>query len=185
MRDIVKKFSNSIIIVSILSIILGLIFIVYPDTSMKTIGTIIALYMIVQGIVLCIFDFQTRNIPLPIDSLFSGILSIILGIIIMMYPTSIATLVTIILGIYILASSINYIRLSIELKDEDIPWILMLIIGILDLIAGFIIIFNPFEASISLAIFIGIILIVNAICNIIDTLTLRNNIKKIKKYFED
>lgn len=103
----------------------------------------------------------------------------------MMYPTSIATLVTIILGIYILASSINYIRLSIELKDEDIPWILMLIIGILDLIAGFIIIFNPFEASISLAIFIGIILIVNAICNIIDTLTLRNNIKKIKKYFED
>ena len=43
MRDIVKKFSNSIIIVSILSIILGLIFIAYPDTSMKTIGTIIAL----------------------------------------------------------------------------------------------------------------------------------------------
>lgn len=58
----------------------------------------------------------------------------------------------------------------------------MLLIGILDLIAGIIIIINPFEASISLTIFIGIMLIVHAICNIIDITTLKLNIKKIKKY---
>ena len=61
----------------------------------------------------------------------------------------------------------------------------MLIIGIIDLLAGLVIIINPFEASISLTIFIGIMLIVHAICNITDIFTLKMNIRKIKKYLEN
>lgn len=185
MKKIINKFTNSIILVSIISIIIGLLFIIYPDISIKTIGIIIAIYMIIHGIILCIFNFQTRDIFYQIDSLFGGIISIILGIVIILKPTHLTSLLTIILGVYILASSITNIRLSIDLKDEDIPWILMLIIGIIDLLAGLVIIINPFEASISLTIFIGIMLIVHAICNITDIFTLKINIRKIKKYLEN
>lgn len=185
MKKIINKFTNSIIFVSIISIIIGLLFIIYPDISIKTIGIIIAIYMIIHGIILCIFNFQTRDIFYPIDSLFGGIILIILGIVIILKPTHLTSLLTIILGVYILASSITNIRLSIDLKDEDIPWILMLIIGIIDLLAGLVIIINPFEASISLTIFIGIMLIVHAICNITDIFTLKMNIRKIKKYLEN
>lgn len=183
MMKLIKKFSNSIIIVSIILILLGLIFIIYPDMSLKGIGIIIASYMIIQGIIICIFDFQIKGL-LPIDGLFAGLISIILGIIIFLKPTSLTTLLTIILGIYIISSSINYIRLSINLKDEDIPWILMLIIGTIDLMVGILIVVNPFQSSVSITIFIGVILIIHAICNIIDTITFRININKIKKFLE-
>ena len=46
MKQIINKFTNSVIIVSIISIILGLLFIIYPDISIKTIGLLIATYMI-------------------------------------------------------------------------------------------------------------------------------------------
>lgn len=185
MKQIINKFTNSVIIVSIISIILGILFIIYPDISIKTIGLIIAIYMIIHGIILCIFDFQTRKLFYPVDNLFIGLISIILGVIIILKPTNLTTLLTIILGVYILSNSITNIRIAIDLKEEDIPWTMMLLIGILDLIAGIIIIINPFEASISLTIFIGIMLIVHAICNIIDITTLKLNIKKIKKYLEN
>ena len=107
-----------------------------------------------------------------------------LGVIILLKPTNLTILLTIILGVYILSNSITNIRIAIDLKGEDIPWIIMLIIGIIDLLAGIIIIINPFEASISLTIFIGIMLILHAICNMIDIFTLKLNIKKIKKYLE-
>ena len=44
MKKIINKFTNSIILVSIISIIIGLLFIIYPDISIKTIGIIIAIY---------------------------------------------------------------------------------------------------------------------------------------------
>ena len=59
MKQIINKFINSVIIVSIISIILGLLFIIYPDISIKTIGLLIATYMIIHGIIICIFNFQT------------------------------------------------------------------------------------------------------------------------------
>lgn len=184
MKQIINKFTNSVIIVSIISIILGLLFIIYPDISIKTIGLLIATYMLIHGIIICIFNFQTRKLFYPVDSLFIGLISIMLGVIILLKPTNLTILLTIILGVYILSNSITNIRIAIDLKGEDIPWIMMLIIGIIDLLAGIIIIINPFEASISLTIFIGIMLIVHAICNMIDIFTLKLNIKKIKKYLE-
>ena len=103
MKKIINKFTNSIIFVSIISIIIGLLFIIYPDISIKTIGIIIAIYMIIHGIILCIFNFQTRDIFYPIDSLFGGIISIILGIVIIYLLTLIPYI-----GVIITISNLIY-----------------------------------------------------------------------------
>ena len=113
-----------------------------------------------------------------------GILSVILGIILISKPNILSTLFTIAIGVWIILSSINSLKIAIALKNEDVPWILLLLFGIVDLIIGVIVVFNPFAASISIMIFTGIMLIVHSIIDIVDMIIIKRDAKKISNAIE-
>ena len=77
--------------------------------------------------------------------------------------------------------NINHIKLAIKLSKTKLPWMQILILGILDLIAGIIMIFNPFEATISLTLFVGVMIMAHSIITIFDMVILKNELKKITK----
>ncbi len=185
MKDIFKRVTNSIICSSILALIMGLVLIIFPTMSLRTIGLIIAVYVILYGLVLIVIDVKASKCYIPFDGMLPGILSIIIGIILIFKPKIISTLFAIIIGVWIIVSSINSIKLALNLRDENIPWILLLILGIVDLILGVIVIFNPFEALQSLTIFVGVMIMVHAIIDIIDMLILKHDVKKISKVIEN
>ena len=183
MKEIFKRTTNSIIFSSIIAIIVGLILIFYPSISLKTMGIIAAIYIIVYGIILIILDVKAYQYYIPFDGMLPGILSVVLGIILICKPSILSIVFAIAIGVWIILTSINSLKLSLALKDEDIPWILLLILGILDLIIGVIVVFNPFEASLTLSIFIGIMLIIHAIIDIIDMVIIKRDIKRISSAF--
>ena len=61
----------------------------------------------------------------------------------------------------------------------------MIILGILDIILGCLVILNPFEASIILTLYLGIMLIVHSIFNIVDMIILKKNVKDKENYFKE
>ena len=67
------------------------------------------------------------------------------------------------------------------IKGENTPWLLLLLLGIIDIIAGMVVIFNPFEASISITVFAGIMIMVHSIITIIDMLVVKKDIKHFEK----
>ena len=181
MKEIFKRTINMAISLSILSCVVGLIMIINPSLSIKTIGIIISIYIILHGIVLIVLDIKSTKYFIPFDGMMTGILSIILGILLLGKPNVISTIFAITIGVWIVLSSINTIKMSIVFKEDDVPWVLLLILGIIDLSAGVIVIFNPFEASISMIVFAGVMIMLHSIINIVDLFIIKKDVRKIEK----
>ena len=184
MKEIFKKTTNSIICSSIVACIIGLIMVLNPSMSVKTIGIIASCYIILHGLVLIILDIKASKYYIPFDGILSGILSIVLGVILICKPNIVSTIFAITIGVWFVLSSINMIKMSLALRNYDTPWILLLLLGIVDLIAGIVVALNPFEASLSMTVFAGIMIIVHSIINIIDMIIIKRNVKKIGKAIE-
>ena len=184
-----KKFNNlmtSSIIFSILLTIFGITLILIPKTYITVMSIMIAILLILYGIMLLALDYKSN---IFIDNITSGILIIILGIILLLYPTIISTIIPICLGIWFISSSVSKIRLSILLKEENNKWIVALILSILSIICGFILIINPFKSAIALTKVLGIVLIIYSVIDMINMIIFKKNvndiIKHIKKTFKE
>lgn len=180
-----NNFINSSILVSILFILLGIIMILFPKTSLTIFAYLIAILLIINGIYLIILDSRMRNLFIPIDTFLSGILSTLLGIIQIIYPNTLKIIIPITLGTYFIASSIVKMRLALSLKEfGNSSWMLTLILAILSIICGIILILNPTITSITITLFSGIMMIIYAISDIIDMVLFKKHIKEINKHFQ-
>ena len=184
MKELFKKTATSIILSSIAAFIIGLIMVVAPGVSLQTMGLVAGIYIIIHGIVLMALAFSTHTIYTPFFGVMSGLLSIILGVVLVSMPSILPVIFTIALGIWIILSSINVVSIAITIKKEYSNWALLLLLGIIDLICGIIILFNPFASLISLVVLSGVIIMVHSIVNIVDMIIIRNNVKDIEKAVE-
>lgn len=180
-----KKFNqiiNEAIGISIIFLLLGIIFLIYPNISIQVVAYLIAFILIGSGIYLIGLEFTNRIIFFPMDTLFNGIISVILGTIILIYPNIFQTIIPIMLGIYFILDSIFKLKVATFLRRIDnTSWILTLLLTILSIICGIVLIANPLDSSIAIALFAGIILIVYSITGIIDMLLFKKNIHDLVK----
>lgn len=180
-----KKFNqiiNEAIGISIIFLLLGIIFLIYPNISIQVVAYLIAFILIGSGIYLIGLEFTNRIIFFPMDTLFNGIISVILGTIILIYPNIFQTIIPIMLGTYFILDSIFKLKVATFLQRIDnTSWILTLLLTILSIICGIVLIANPLDSSIAIALFAGIILIVYSITGIIDMLLFKKNIHDLVK----
>ena len=189
MKKAFGKITNSIMGVSILLIIIALLLIIYPGLSLKTLGLISAIYMIIHGILLISLEFGLIRIFVPFENMLMGVLSIVLGLVIIMRPESASILIAISFGVWIIVSSINNIKCALFFrKINNFPYIELLVINILDIILGLLVIFNPITASVTLTLYLGIILLIHSFIVLADMIILKKNVqdkeKSIKEKFE-
>ena len=114
MKELFNRTTISIIIVSVISFILGLIMTVYPGASLEGMGIAFGIYMIIYGVALIVLDFMSHNIYIPFYGIASGILSIIAGLVIVAMPGVMTTVFTLALGFWVILSSINMISIYIS-----------------------------------------------------------------------
>ena len=184
MKELFKRTTTSIIISSVIAFIIGLIMAIVPNISLQVIGIIVGIYVIIHGVALIALDFMAHNIYIPFYGIMTGILSIIVGIILIAMPNALSTIFAIALGIWIVLSSVNIISISITTRKEVSNWYLWLLLGIIDLICGIIILFNPFASSISIVVLGGIIIMVHSIVTIIDMIMIKKDVKEVTKALE-
>ena len=184
MKEIFEKSATTFICSSILALIVGIIFVIKPDLSLSTIGIIASCYIIFNGVLLIVLDLKASKYFMPFDGLFPGILSVILGVILLCNPEILTNTFGIIMGIWIIISCINSIRVAFAIKGKSPLWILLFIIGILDLIVGLFVVFNPFASMITATLYVGIMIIIHSIINIIDMIILKKNVNAISETIE-
>ena len=177
---------NEAIGISIIFLLLGIIFLIFSNISIKIIAYLIAIILIGSGIYLTYLEIYTKSFLLPIDTLLNGILSILFGIIILIYPDIFKIMIPIILGTYFILDSIFKLKLVVLLRRIDNKsWIVTLLLTILSIICGIILILNPIDSSIALALFAGITLIIYSLSGIIDMILFKKNIHDLTKVFKE
>ena len=185
MKELFQRTTISIIITSVISFIIGLIMAVVPNVSLQVMGIAFGIFMIIYGVALVVLDFMAHDIYIPFYGIVSGILSVVAGIILVAMPDVIATIFAIALGIWIILSSVNLISIAISVRKGVKNWWMWLILGIIDLICGLIILFNPFASSISLVILGGIIIMVHSVVSIVGMIMVRKDVKDVTKTLKD
>ena len=181
-----KKFNKLMIIsliTSIAFIILGLIPILFTKLSIDIIGYVIAILLIINGVLNITDDY--KQFKVFYDGFTSGLLSIIFGIIIIANPEYIRIIMPIMIGLWIIINSTFKLRMALALKDSSkTNWILPYILSILTIIIGLCLIFNPEIGEIGIARIIGFLAVLYGICDVIDVVIFKKNIKAIAKVFE-
>ena len=179
MKNLFKKAGFMSILSSIVFLLLGILLVVNPDAMVQAVSYVIGVLLITIGIVKMISYFTSKGDYLFYDyRLIYGALCVILGILIMVSGSAIASFFRIVIGIWIILSSISRLDLSVRLKGVDTGyWILSLLLSILILVAGIYIIFAPGTILVTL----GIILIAYSIMDIIESILFMANMNKLLK----
>ena len=185
MRGKFNKLMNISLLTSVVICIIGLLLMFNTIKSLETISYIIGIVLILHGVANLIDDYKKFKVFYFFDGFTSGLLSIIFGIIIITNKDYLIVLIPLILGIWLILSSTFKLRMSLALKDaHNSNWLITYVLSILTIIAGLCMIFNPDVASITVTKVMGGLALIYGICDIVDVLIFKKNIKSIARIFE-
>ncbi len=178
----IKKKYDSFITIALIStavmLLLGMLLVVFPEVLVDNFSYFVGIILVIGGFGLV---FKKSRF-LFIDYISLGILLVILGTIILIYPEMLVTLIPIILGIWLILNSIFRIRMSLLLKNlGNSSWIFTIIFATITIICGILMILNPTDGALFLTTFLGVDLIVYALFDLSNLMIFRSYVDDIVK----
>lgn len=176
-KQLLKKTGWVSILESLVFGILGAIVIWKPEETIKVISYVLGIIFITIGILKIINYFLTKEkYDFYNYDLIYGLMTCVLGIVTMVYSSTISSILRIIIGIWIVYSSFIRMNLSLELRSIKVKiWIYSLILAIVMLICGLFVIMN----SGTIITTIGIMMVVYAVIDIVENVIFMRNVKDI------
>ena len=177
MEKFLKKAGWTSILTSIIFAIIGLIMIFYPDTTMKFISTILGILFIVIGIIKVISYFASKgSSTFFTNDIAWGLIAIIIGLVTMVYSSTIESIFRIMIGIWIIYSGFTRFTLSFRLKDVNAKlWAVVLTLAVLMVVGGLYVTFYPGALIVTL----GVIVLIYAIMDLIESFIFMRNMKDV------
>ncbi len=160
-----------------LAAIFGLVAILFPGVTLTALGIYFAFTVLVGGIAQIAGAFRSRKnnskwyLLLP-----EGIIGLILGSLILSRPELVATIFVLIIGIWAIVIGFIFVFSYKRAVNSGFVGTMMLLVGILSIIMGGVILFNPFESTRLITILIGIYTLTYGIFSIINS---TKNYKKL------
>lgn len=178
-----KKVFNISIISSVLLFLFGLILAVNAEGFIKSITVAIGVVLLLIGVFPVIDYFRYRKEGLGASvGLISGIFSIVCGLMLLINEDLLMILIPVFIGVWMIINGINKIQVSFEIKDlGEKSWIITFIYSILIMVLGGYFIVNPISGATTVTSFIGIILCIYAVLDIIDCVIIKVKVKSFKK----
>lgn len=183
-----KTIFKSSICASIVLMILGLLLIFQSEATITTISYIIGAALIALG-VLAIIRFiksakKLTEMDFSLDIIY-GVVTIILGIVIITNPRAIASILPIVLGIAIIINSASKLQYAFILKnDNNDMWKTTMIIAVVSTICGVVLLFNPFAGAVLIMRIVGIFIVIYSILDIVSTIIIKKNVEDFKNIID-
>ena len=151
------------LILGILLVILGIFSMINPNTALTGIVIVYGIAAIVIGIsdIMMYVRVERYTGFGPMVSLIGGILSVMSGVMLFVYPNAGKWILSLLFPIWFIAHCISRLAhlSSMRIYMENFAYYLTLILNILGLILGFMMIFHPFVSLLSVSYIIGLHLI--------------------------
>lgn len=172
MEDIRKgmnKIFNTSIITSVVILVLGIFLFIQPDTIISMISIILGIMILIPGITALIDYFKTKYNP----NLITGVITVIIGMILIVNTKLVASIMPFILGIYFVISGITRLQYALELKKQKIKYTTSLGISILIIICGLLFIINPFGGALVITKVMGIFMVIYSVLDIVNAMVIK------------
>lgn len=154
--NIINKLRKEVVLSSIIYIIVGGIFFIYPTMSANIIAYILAGTLLAFGIAKLITYRRFESIGFKERLLLLvGAVAVGLGIFIIVNPTIVFSILPFIAGVFMIVEALSMIQNINGLKENKDAHSISLILMIILLLGGIIIVINPFSIAKSILMLIG------------------------------
>lgn len=179
LKQELSKVWTTTILTSLFLMIIGIMMIIYPDEIISIISIVIGIGIIIAGILAFLKYFrESKEQDFFRFDLIYGVISILAGTLLIVNPKAVASILPLVLGIWMVINSVIKVQYALTLKQYgNTSWAKAMILALITLAGGILLVFNPFEGAAILTQIIGAILVTYAIIDIIDAYMIRKNLK--------
>lgn len=166
MREYLKNMKISFLLAAVLYIVLGAVLVIWPGTTATVVcyafGGILTLY----GLVSIASFFLSRAAGFAFE-LFSGIVSGALGVLLLVRPEIVISILPVVLGLFILVDGLVNLKRAFELRRLEYPrWMVSLVLSLVSLVLAAVVLFHPYLAAEALVQVIGGVFIYEGISDL-------------------
>ena len=178
MQNAIKRFINGAILGAVITVVLGILFLVFPEEALDVFRWIIAIFAFIGGAFMIIAELsKTRSAPF-FGATALGAVLIVIGLIFATRPAAI-NIFAIVLGAWFIVSALGSLRFTAALSNGAAFFSVLM--ALVSLLVGILLIVNPWGGSISMMILIGVSLIVFGAASLIDACVIKRNAKDVAK----
>lgn len=183
MDNMMSKFLKSTLLSSIGLAILGGLLIFQSEFAILSISYTVGAILVAIGVLAILGFIRDLNKGTKNElNIVYGIVTVIMGIIVISNPEAVASIIPFVMGILIIISSAAKLQYSLELrKDKNNLWTSTMIFSTIMLLCGVLLVFNPFKGAELFTKVIGGLILFYAVLDIISTLRIRKTVKTIHK----
>ena len=159
---------SGMMLLSIAYIIIGMMLLIMPQTSLLWICYAFGAVVLVTGIVCLIQYARIRGTGFTAPfMLVGGVITAGLGIFTLAKPQVVASFLPIVFGIFILVDGLSRVGTAIDLaKHKGQKWWVLLLLSVVSVALGALLVLHPFDAAVSVVMVCGILLIVEGALNL-------------------
>ena len=179
MKTSLKNMANCLLALTVLGVLLGAVMVIWPDMSLTAFGIIAAVFFFIIGLSLIILDVKAWRMYIPFDGFIPGVLNVILGVIFACYPEFFAVYVGTAFGLLLIVLAFSGIKFAVKIRGTGAPWLLIVILQVINVLAGILMICYPVSASISLTVVLGILLMIFSVSNFVTLISVKKNVKSV------
>ena len=163
------------VFISLCLFIVGISLLLWAEKVTNTVSLILGIIMILYGLFIA-FNYYKSKEKKSIEVIVS-IVFMVSGIILVVKPSIISELISIVIGIYVIISSIIKLRNVLDNKESN-NYNIGFGLSILGIVLGILCIVGKLLIPNIVLQFVGVVLMIYGITNIINTLVLPSKIKK-------
>lgn len=177
----IRKMNITSIIFSIIFILIGTFLLARPEDAIHLVSYALGIILIVWGVISVITFFTDKESQNYLDFGFIvGVFVLIFGIIILVKPDTIASIIPLLLGIWMLINGVTKLSYSLTLNNNKSA-LSSIIISLIIVLLGILLIINPFQGAKKIVQILGISILVYSILDLIECFSIKRAMKKVKK----
>ena len=180
--SLLKQLKWNLILLAVIFIALGIVLILWPGATMKTICYLLAAMLLAIGVVSLINYLRTdiSGIIYRYD-LVVGLCAILGGILVIVKVDKLTDLIPAVLGFLVTMSGIMKMQNSVDmLRLGHGTWHVAFAMAIVNIVAGIVLLMNPFEAAQILIMCLGIALVYSGITDLYVTISISRRLSRLK-----
>lgn len=168
---------------AITAIVLGIVMIAMPGSSLVVLVQVLAAVLIASGLVSAVFGFINRTNGGLGLMVFNSVVDIILGILIFCFPEFVASFVIVVLGIVLLVLGLFQIFALVSASSFVNMGVFAFLFPALAVVGGILLVFKPFGIASALTLVAGIVLLVYGVSELIASWKMRKAMKEYEIHY--
>ena len=178
-----KKVSFYLLITALLLIVLGVMCILNPGEGFQDMAWLVGLLILVSGVLSLLFGIYSKEIlPNAFYTRILGIVQIAVGLLFVCNKFLGSTVLVVIFAIWVMFEGLSLAILSFNYKKGGYKrWWIMLLLGVLSLVLGFLAVSHPAKVGV----LFGILLGAGILANGIDRIVAYTALKTLRTYARD